>query len=85
VVAECFNSNTLNLAFGICLPGLLVGLGLPSAHTVFALAWLIGMTIVAAGLLCWRGGLRRLGGSVLVALALIFAGVVICWPLFVRR
>ncbi|HEY5037320.1 MAG TPA: hypothetical protein VII74_09340 [Chthoniobacterales bacterium] len=85
VVAECFNSNTANLVFGICLPALLVGLGAPSLQIGLALCWLLVMTLAAMGLLCWRGGLRRIGGGVLVALTIAFAGVIVCWPLFVRR
>lgn len=82
VVAECFNSNIANLVFGICLPGLLIGLGASSARTVFSLAWLLGMTLVAIALLCWRGALRRGGGSALVALACLFAAGIIYQSLF---
>ncbi|MGI8437230.1 MAG: hypothetical protein ACR2NX_10045 [Chthoniobacterales bacterium] len=84
VETECFNSNTLNLVLGICLPALLLGLGAPGARTFFALAWLGGMTIIAVALLSWRGGLRRGGGIALVVLYLLFAGAIIFSPHFVR-
>ncbi len=80
VAAECFNSNSLNIVFGICLPALLIGLGLPSARTFFALGWLSAMTIIATALLCWRGGLRRADGTALVVLYLLFAGAIFYWP-----
>lgn len=85
VVTECFNSNSVNLVFGICLPALLVGLGAASARTYFSLGWLFAMSAAAIALLCWRGGLRRAGGSVLVTLYILFAGVIVAWPILVRR
>ncbi len=80
VAAECFNSNTLSLIFGICLSALLVGLGAPSSHTLFALIWLGAMTVIATALLCWRGGLRRTDGIALVASYLLFATAITIWP-----
>lgn len=79
VAAECYNSNTLNLIFGIVLPALLVGLGHPSSRTFFSLTYLAGMTVVATALLCWRGGLRRAGGTTLVVLYLLFAAMIVLW------
>ncbi len=79
VAAECYNSNTLNLIFGIVLPALLVGLGHPSSRTFFSLTYLAGMTVVATALLSWRGGLRRVGGTALVVLYLLFAVVIVLW------
>lgn len=84
VESECFNSNTLNLCFGICLPALLVGFGAVSSRTLFALAWLSGMTVIATALLGWRGGLRRAGGAALVLLYVVFAAVMIFWPAITR-
>ncbi|MDQ6914157.1 MAG: hypothetical protein M3128_14920 [Verrucomicrobiota bacterium] len=80
VAAECFNSNTLNILFGICLPALIIGLGAPSSRTFFALGWLGAMTITTTALLCWRGGLRRADGTALVALYLLFVGAIVFWP-----
>ncbi|MDQ6914161.1 MAG: hypothetical protein M3128_14940, partial [Verrucomicrobiota bacterium] len=80
VAAECFNSNTLNIVFGICLPALIIGLGAPSSRTFFALAWLGAMTVTSTALLCWRGGLRRADGAALVALYLLFVGAIVFWP-----
>ena len=85
VVTECLNSNSVNLVCGICLPALLVGLGAVGAQTYFSLGWLLAMSAAAIALLCWRGGLRRAGGSVLVGLYLLFALAIIGWPLLVSR
>lgn len=79
VVAECYNSNTLNIIFGIVFPALLVGLGHPSSRTYFSLTWLACMTVAATALLSWRGGLRRAGGTTLVVLYLLFAAVIVFW------
>ncbi|MGI9114607.1 MAG: sodium:calcium antiporter [Chthoniobacterales bacterium] len=79
VETECFNSNTLNLIFGISLPAVVTGLGAPSSRTFFSLAWIGGMTMIATALLCWRGGLRRAGGIALVVLYLSFAAVIVLW------
>jgi hypothetical protein len=64
---------------------LIIGLGVPSARTVFSLGWLPGMTAGAVALLCWRDGLRRVGGSALIGLACLFAAGIIYWSLFVIR
>ncbi len=79
VVTESFNSNTLNIVAGICLPALIVGLGRISPRTVFALWWLGGMTIVAIALTAWRGGLHRLGGAILLLLYAGFVAVTLLW------
>ncbi len=79
VETECFNSNTLNLIFGISLPAILTGLSAPSSRTLFALAWLGMMTITAIALLRMREGLRRVGGTALVVLYLLFAVVIVLW------
>jgi hypothetical protein len=51
VETECFNSNTLNIVFGICLPAMITGLGNPSGRAFFALGWLGAMTILSITLL----------------------------------
>lgn len=84
VVTECFNSNTANLFFGICLPALVVGLGVASARTDFSLVWLLAMTTAAMALLSRSGGLRRTGGTVLIIFAGLFAAAVIGLAFFTR-
>ena len=79
VVTESFNSNTLNIVAGVCLPAVFLGLGKTTPHTIFALWWLAGMTIVAIGLTAWRDGLRRIGGTVLMVLYAAFVAVIFGW------
>ncbi|MEP6672585.1 MAG: hypothetical protein ABJF10_25705, partial [Chthoniobacter sp.] len=79
VVTESFNSNTVNIVAGLCLPALFVGLGRISPRTVFALWWLGGMTIVAIVFTAWGGGLRRLGGAVLLVLYAAFFWMILAW------
>jgi cation:H+ antiporter len=79
VVTESFNSNTINIVAGICLPALIVGLGHISPRTVFALWWLGGMTVAAIALTAWGGGLRRIGGAILLLLYAGFVVVTMLW------
>jgi cation:H+ antiporter len=80
VETECFNSNTLNLVFGICLPAMIAGLGNPSGRAFFALGWLGVMTILSIGLLTLGAGMRRRGGGIVVGCYLVFIAAIVCWP-----
>jgi cation:H+ antiporter len=80
VVTETFNSNTLNIVVGICLPSLLLGLGSVTPRTVFALASLLVISVVAIAGTARTEGLRRCGGGVLIVLYLVFVGAIILWP-----
>jgi len=79
VVTECFNSNSLNIVVGICLPALIIGLNRVSPTGVFALWVLAGMTALSIVLTLWRKGLRRIGASILVGLYLAFLTTVLLW------
>ena len=79
VVTESFNSNTLNIVAGVCLPAVFLGLGKTTPRTIFALWWLAGMTVVAIGLTAWRDGLLRIGGTVLMVLYAAFVAVIFGW------
>jgi len=72
VVSVAFNSNTLNLIFGITLPALFIS-GLFSAGGVtLEIAWLVGLMVLAIALGWWQGGLNRLSGGVLILAYLLF-------------
>ncbi len=75
VVSEALNSNTLNLISGIFLPAVILGLGAASGSTIFALWWLLGMTLIVVVLASFQGGLSRWNGVVVIALYLLFAGI----------
>lgn len=72
LVSETFNSNTINLVGGLAVPALFASVaagGLARADGV----WLLGMTVLVVALLVPRTGVRRVGGSVLIASWVAFA------------
>lgn len=73
LAGEAFNSNTINLTGGVIVPAMFTPVVALTATAKLQLAWLIGMTVVSVGLLAARGGLRRAGGGILIAL---YAGFV---------
>src|SRR6476646_1015212 len=75
-VSESLNSNNANILVGLCIPGLILGLGSPSGVEVFASCWMVGMTVVAVAL-GFGGGLTRREGAAIVALYGVFAAVLI--------
>ncbi len=75
LVSETLNSNTINLAGGVMLPALIVGLGASSGLVKFDLAWFVGMTLVALLVLSRPRGARTLDGAVLIALYVVFVVV----------
>jgi cation:H+ antiporter len=75
-VSEAFNSNSLNVLFGIAIPALVFTLGAAGGLVTFSVWWLVGMTVVAV-VLSYRGeGVRRSEGAVIVALYVAFAAVI---------
>jgi cation:H+ antiporter len=75
LVSETLNSNTINLAGGLMLPALIVGLGGATGLVKFDLGWFIGMTIVTLLVLARSGGARRFDGALIIALYLVFVAV----------
>jgi cation:H+ antiporter len=74
LVGETFNSNSINLGFGVIVPALFVTLAVPSATGKLELAWLIVMTAFTLLLLATRRGMRRDGAAALIA---TYAGFVV--------
>jgi cation:H+ antiporter len=75
LVSEAFGSNTINLVGGILVPALVVGVAGRSGITDVNLVWLAATTCVVIVLLAPAGGMRRLGGAVLLALYAAFVAV----------
>ncbi len=73
VLSTALNSNALNVAAGLLIPGTIVGLGAPSSQSNFVAFWYLGLTALA---LIWayveRGLTRTTGAVILVAYA-VFA------------
>jgi cation:H+ antiporter len=67
LVGETLNSNALNLAFGVIVPGLFVTLAASSDTDRLELWWLVGATALTLLLLARRRGLGRAGGVLLIA------------------
>lgn len=78
LVGETFNSNTINLGFGVIVPSLFVTFAAASTLGKLQLAWLIGATLVTIAALARPGGMNRAGGALLVGLyfALVAATLV---------
>ena len=75
-VSEAFNSNSLNIVFGVAIPALVFSLGAAGGLVTFSVWWLVGMTVAAVAL-SYRGeGVRRSEGAVIVALYVAFAAVI---------
>jgi len=72
VVSETMNSNTINLAAGVILPGLALSIVARTGGSYIDFAWLVVMNLVALGMLARRGGLSRFNGLTLIAIFLAF-------------
>ncbi|HZU13619.1 MAG TPA: hypothetical protein VFB58_12335 [Chloroflexota bacterium] len=72
-VAATFNSNSINIALGVGIPGLVVALHASHAARTLDAGWLLGMTLVALALLATRRNLTAREGWLLVALYGVFA------------
>lgn len=69
--SAAMNSNTINLAGGLALPALVLGLGSAGrSHGDFF--WLILLTVLAVVMPLRRGRLGRVAGALLVGLYLVF-------------
>lgn len=77
LVGETLNSNTLNLAFGVIVPGLFVTLAASTQTGRLELWWLLGTTALTLMLLARRSGLDRLGGGLLIAAYAGFVAIVV--------
>ena len=76
-VSESLNSNNANIAVGLCIPALILGIGIPSGLERFSAAAMVVMTLAAVGLAYSGGGFTRREGALLIALYAVFA-VVVC-------
>jgi cation:H+ antiporter len=75
LVTETLNSNTINLVAGVAVPGLFVTLTARSTTDRLALALLAAMTAAALAFLGSPHGMRRSGGTTVVALYVVFVAI----------
>ena len=73
LVGETFNSNTINLAFGVIVPSLFVTLAAIGTLGKLQLAWLLAATLFTLAALARPRGMRRGAGVALIALYVAFA------------
>jgi cation:H+ antiporter len=71
------NSNALNVAVGLLLPGVLIGLGAPSGQGTFIAGSYLGLTAVTLLFAYAARGLRRIHGAVIVLAYLAFVAAVL--------
>jgi cation:H+ antiporter len=72
LVGETFNSNTINLAFGVIVPSLFVTLAATTTTGKLQLAWLVGATLVTIAALARPRGMGRAGAAALIGLYFAF-------------
>jgi cation:H+ antiporter len=76
VVSEALNSNSLNVLFGIAIPGILLSFGAVSGVERFSAWFLLGLTVVAIALAYRGGGLARPEGALVALLYVPFVVVI---------
>lgn len=76
-LSTAMNSNALNVAVGLLLPGAIVGLGASSTPSTLVAAWYLGLTVFALGCAYAGGGLRRGEGVLIICAYLAFAGLIL--------
>jgi cation:H+ antiporter len=74
LVGETFNSNTINLGFGVIVPSLFVTFAAVTTLGKLQLAWLVAATLFTLGTLARPSGMRRPDAVVLVVLYFAFVG-----------
>ncbi len=76
-LSTAMNSNALNVAVGLLIPGTIVGLGGSSRAATFVAIWYFGLTAFVLACAYAGRGLRRSEGVVIVAAYLAFAALTI--------
>lgn len=75
LASETLNSNSINVVAGLALPAALGSIGGFGGLDTFDLAWLLGMTAVAAVLFGRSTGGGRVAGATVIALYAVFVAV----------
>ena len=66
-LSTALNSNSLNVAVGLLIPAVVIGLAKPSASGVLVAGWYVGLTVLTLFLAYVGRGLGRASGSVIIA------------------
>jgi Ca2+/Na+ antiporter len=73
VVSESLNSNNANVAVGLCVPALILGIGDSSGLEQLGGWWMLVMTAVVVVALGTRSRLTRAEGYAIIALYVAYA------------
>jgi len=76
-LSTAMNSNALNVAIGLLVPGTILGLGAPSGQATLIAGWYLGLTGVSLACAFAGHGLRRGHGVLIIILYLAFAAAVL--------
>ena len=76
-LSTAMNSNALNVAAGLLLPGMIVGLGGSSGPATLIAGWYFGLTAFALGCAYLGRGLRRWHGTLIIGAYLAFVAMVL--------
>jgi cation:H+ antiporter len=71
-LSTALNSNSLNVAAGLLIPAVVIGIAKPSASGVLVASWYLGLTVLTLLLAYVGRGLGRTSGSVIIAAYLAF-------------
>lgn len=75
-LSTCMNSNALNVAAGLLVPAVFLGIGPANASVTLVTAWYLGLTVLVLGFAYIHGGLRRSVGVLIIAAYLVFVATV---------
>jgi Ca2+/Na+ antiporter len=76
-LSTAMNSNALNVAAGLLLPGAILGLGRPTGGATLVAVWYLGLTAFSLACAYRSRGIKRGAGAAIVAACLIFAAVLL--------
>ena len=74
-IASTFNSNSINLGVGACLPSLFVALHARTPRACSTRPWLLLMTIMSLSLVATRLTLTRTEGGILIGMYVVFVAL----------
>jgi cation:H+ antiporter len=67
VLSTAINSNAINVAFGLLLPGVILGLGPVTGTSTLVATWYVALTVASLALIWLDGALRRPTGWAIIA------------------
>jgi cation:H+ antiporter len=71
-LSTALNSNSLNVAAGLLIPAVFIGLAKPSGSGLLVAGWYVGLTALTLVLAYLGHGLRRISGGLIIAAYVLF-------------